>query len=58
MGFADEDVPDPTRNLIGFDDYRDYPNIARSLVKRGFTDEEITKILGLNALRVFDAVWK
>jgi membrane dipeptidase len=58
MGFADEDVPDPTKNLIGFDDYRDYPNIARSLVNRGFTDEEITKILGLNALRVFDAVWK
>jgi len=58
MGFDDETLPDPNANLIGFDDYRDYPNIARSLVKRGFSDDEITKILGLNALRVFDEIWR
>jgi membrane dipeptidase len=58
MGFDDDSLPDPTHNLTGFDDYRDYPNITRSLVKRGYSDDEITRILGLNALRVFDDVWR
>jgi membrane dipeptidase len=45
-----------TANLIGFDDYRDFPNITRGLVKRGYTDEQIKGILGENFLRVFEAV--
>lgn len=32
-------------------------NITRGLVSRGYSDEEIKKILGLNALRVFRTVW-
>jgi membrane dipeptidase len=28
-------------NLIGLDDYRDFPNITRGLVKRGYGDEQI-----------------
>ncbi|MGH9841516.1 MAG: dipeptidase, partial [Blastocatellia bacterium] len=43
-------------SLAGFDDYRDYPNITRGLVKRGYTDEQIRGILGENFLRVFQAV--
>jgi len=42
-------------SLAGFDDYRDYPNITRGLVKRGYTDEQIRGILGENFLRVFEA---
>jgi membrane dipeptidase len=43
-------------NLVGFDDYRDYPNITRGLVSRGYDDEQIRGILGENFLRVFEEV--
>ena len=33
-------------------------NITRALVASGFSDQEITKILGLNWLRLFEKVWK
>lgn len=42
--------------LEGFDDYRDFPNVTRGLVKRGYTDEQIKGILGENFLRVFEEV--
>lgn len=45
-----------TGNLVGFDDYRDYPNITRGLIARGYGDEQIRGILGENFLRVFEAV--
>jgi membrane dipeptidase len=41
---------------IGFEDYRDMPNITRGMVARGFSDEQISGILGENALRVFAEV--
>lgn len=56
MGFRDEHNIQPTANLVGFDDYRDFPNITRGLVGRGYTDEQIAGILGGNYLRVFEAV--
>lgn len=43
-------------NLVGFDDYRDFPNFTRGPVKRGFIDEQIKGILGENFLKVFEAV--
>ena len=55
-GFRPEHGNVPTQNLIGFDDYRDFPNITRGLVARGYTDEQIHGILGDNFLRVFEAV--
>ncbi len=58
MGFREGDLERLDVNLVGFDDYRDYPNITRGLVKRGYADEDIFKILGGNALRVISAVWK
>ena len=45
-----------TRNLIGFDDYRDFPNITRGLVARGLDDDAILAVLGGNFLRVFGQV--
>jgi membrane dipeptidase len=55
LGFRDDEhgTGDITSNLIGFDDYRDMPNFTRGLVARGYDDEQITGILGGNALRVF-----
>ena len=56
MGFREEHNIDPAAALVGFDDYRDFPNITRGLVARGYTDEQIEGILGENFLRVFAAV--
>ena len=45
-----------TQNLAGFDDYRDFPNLTRGLVQRGYSDQQIKGILGENFLRVFEEV--
>jgi membrane dipeptidase len=55
VGFGPEHRVDPCINLVGFGDYRDYPNITRGLVHRGYGDAEIRAILGGNFLRVFGA---
>ncbi len=55
-GFRPEHGVVTTQNLVGFDDYRDFPNITRGLVARGYTDEQIRGILGENFLRVFESV--
>jgi membrane dipeptidase len=55
-GFRPEHKIVPTQNLVGFDDYRDFPNITRGLVSRGYSDEQIRGILGENFLRVFETV--
>jgi membrane dipeptidase len=55
-GFRPEHGIVPTMNLVGFDDYRDFPNITRGLVAHGYTDEQIKGILGENFLRVFQTV--
>lgn len=34
-----------------------FPNIIRWLVKHGYSDEEIAKVVGGNALRVLEGVW-
>lgn len=56
LGFRPEDSVDATQRLIGFDDYRDFPNITRGLVARGWSDEDIAKVLGENFLRVMATV--
>jgi membrane dipeptidase len=33
------------------------PNIARWLVSHGYSDEEVGKVMGLNALRVLGKTW-
>jgi membrane dipeptidase len=56
IGFREEHRLDVTANLEGFDDVRDFPNITRGLVKRGWSEEQIKGVLGENALRVFEDV--
>ncbi len=46
----------PTRNVIGFDDYRDFRNVTRGLVARGYNDEQVRGILGENFIDVFESV--
>ncbi|WP_329477666.1 dipeptidase [Kribbella sp. NBC_01484] len=55
-GFRPEDKLVATQQLAGFDDYRDFPNITRGLVGRGWSDEDIAKVLGENFVRVMGAV--
>ena len=33
------------------------PNLTKALVARGYSDEEVEKILGLNFLNLFRKVW-
>jgi membrane dipeptidase len=56
IGFRPEHGVGSPKNLIGFDDYRDFPNITRGLVARGYSDDDIRGILGGNFLRVFEQV--
>jgi membrane dipeptidase len=45
-----------TPSPIGIRGVQDYPNITRGLKKRGYSDEDIHKILGGNFLRVWSEV--
>jgi membrane dipeptidase len=56
FGFRPEHNVDALQTLVGFDDYRDFPNITRGLVARGYSDEQVRGILGENFCRVFDEV--
>jgi membrane dipeptidase len=56
FGFTPEHRIDCTRHLKGFTDYRDFPNITRGLVARGYSDDEARGILGENFLRVLGEV--
>jgi membrane dipeptidase len=56
FGFRPEHRIDCTRSLIGFDDYRDFPNLTRGLVARRYSDDQIRGILGENFLRVLAEV--
>jgi len=42
----------------GLEDISKVPAITESLVRRGYSDKVILKILGGNFMRVFEAVWK
>jgi membrane dipeptidase len=42
----------------GIEDHTKLPNLVRGLVSRGYSDEDILKILGGNWLRVFEEVTK
>ena len=40
----------------GLKDVSQYPNLVEGLLKRGYSEEDIRKILGENLLRVWQAV--
>ena len=42
-----------TEVVKGLEDVSTYPALTAELLKRGYKDEEVKKILGLNVLRVF-----
>ncbi|QFF97631.1 hypothetical protein PB01_01740 [Psychrobacillus glaciei] len=56
LGFKKGDGPS-TETVTGLEKYSYFINFTRGLVGRGYTDEDIQKIIGGNWLRVFEEVW-
>lgn len=56
VGFRKEDALPSTETVEGMSDYRQFINFTRGLVSRGYSDDDIKKILGGNWLRVFENV--
>lgn len=52
-GMKFEEVP----YVDGIENPADFPNIVRWMVKHGYSDEDIIKAMGGNALRVLEQVW-
>lgn len=45
------------RHLADFSDHSGFPRLTEALMKHGYSDDDIAKILGGNFLRVFEEVW-
>lgn len=54
LGFREEHRVDWGATSTGYESWRDWPNLTRALVGRGYGDDEIRGVLGGNFLRVFD----
>jgi membrane dipeptidase len=46
------------RQASDFNGIEDYPRITEEMIARGYSEENIRKILGLNLMRVFEETWK
>ena len=57
--FADGSVPYTELSFQpkGIDSPAEFPNLAEALVNRGYSAEDITKLLGGNWLNLFERVW-
>jgi membrane dipeptidase len=58
--FKDQFEDPPTRaekDVLGFQKKADFPNFTVALAKRGFSDEDIAKVIGGNWMRVFGEAW-
>ncbi len=56
LGFEAKHAVDFNRKTKGYHNWRDYINLTRGLITRGYNDEEIKGILGGNFLRIFREV--
>jgi len=43
-------------NIQGIENAGEYQNVAQALLQRGYSREDVAKIVGENVLRVFEAV--
>lgn len=46
------------RFIEGAEKMSGMPNVVREMVRRGYSDEEIQKVLGSNLMRIYGKVWK
>ena len=56
LGFQAKHAIDFNRKTQGYRNWRDFINLARGLVSRGYSDEAVKGILGGNFLRIFRQV--
>jgi membrane dipeptidase len=49
---------DALRQVTGFRGMRDLPRITEGLLRRGYSREDVAKVLGGNLLRVYATVWR
>jgi len=52
------DLRDPRAYAEGLSSAADLPQITRGLLERGYSEENIRKIMGENFLRALYAVWR
>ena len=55
-GFRPEHRLSDRHRIAGFEEFTDWPNFTVKLAERGFNEDELRKILGLNYLRYFREV--
>ena len=57
--FADDSVPYTELSFqpMGIDSPAEFPNLAESIANRGYSSEDITKLLGGNWMNLFAQVW-
>ena len=46
------------RQPSDFNGIEDYPRITEEMLNRGYPENDIRKLLGLNLMRVFEETWK
>ena len=44
--------------MLEFDDYLQVVDVANRLLRRGYSEEDVSGILGGNYLRLFEQVWR
>ena len=44
--------------MDGYSDYAEIVNVAERLSARGYSEQDVHKILGETLLRVFEEVWR
>lgn len=47
----------PLRNPKGIEGAKDFPNVTRGLLRRGYPENDVKKIMGLNILRLLGQIW-
>jgi membrane dipeptidase len=50
--------PTPYFYPAGMQSNADLPNLTEAMLRRGYSEADVTKFLGGNLMRIFDTVWK
>ena len=56
LGFRPEHRANALEKTEGFENYTQFPNLIKGLIDRGYSDQEIGKIVGLNFMKLFKRV--
>ena len=56
--YVTSNIRSPLRMVEGFSNYTEVLNFVEKLKKRGYSENDVQKILGLNYMQVFSQVWK